>query len=125
MVFRLPDPDVELAGVRLWSEVPVGGDTFERTEHGWELSIAHPGAHRIEYLYTLDDGVGTAMVVDPTNPRLVDGVFGSHSWLPMPGYEQPSWLTAPRVEGRTSPVAFDTSDGALTGAGQPNGMLRG
>ena len=116
VVFRLPDPDGELTGVRLWAEVPVGGDAFERTEHGWQLSIPHPGAHRIEYLYTLDDGASTTMVVDPTNPLVVDGVFGSHSWLPMPGYREPAWLGAPRVEGRSTPIAFDTADGAVTGA---------
>ena len=115
LMFWLPDPDAQLTAVRLWSEVPVGDDTFVRSGDGWQLDVPIPGAHRVEYLYTLHDERGSVMVTDPTNPRSVDGVFGAHSWLPMPGYSEPAWLDARRREGRLTPVGFSTSDGPVTG----------
>lgn len=115
VVFRLPAADPGVQSVRLWSEVPVAQREFERTDDGWLLEIPHPGAHRVEYLFELSDGLDTVLVTDPTNPLLVEGVFGDHSWLPMPGYAEPAWLDAPRVEGRATPVAFDTADGEVTG----------
>ncbi|GAA0326272.1 alpha/beta hydrolase [Micropruina glycogenica] len=115
VVFRLTDTDPGMQSVRLWSEVPVAQREFERTDDGWLLEIPHPGAHRVEYLFELSDGLDTVLVTDPTNPLLVEGVFGDHSWLPMPGYAEPAWLDAPRVEGRATPVAFDTADGSVTG----------
>lgn len=115
LVFWLPDPDEQLTAVRLWSEVPLGDDTFVRAGDGWQLDVPIPGAHRVEYLYTLHDGRGSAMVTDPTNPCSVDGVFGAHSWLAMPGYSEPAWLNDPRSEGRLTPVSVATSDGPVTG----------
>ena len=115
VVFRLTDTDPGVQSVWLWSEVPVAQREFERTDDGWLLEIPHPGAHRVEYLFELSDGLDTVLVTDPTNPLLVEGVFGDHSWLPMPGYRPPAWLDAPRVEGRATPVAFDTADGSVTG----------
>ncbi len=116
VVFRLPDPDAVLTGVRLWSEVPVGGDDFTRVVDGWELVVPLPPAHRIEYLYRIDDGAATELIVDPTNPLLVEGVFGDHSWLPMTGYAEPSWLGARTIQGRTRAWSALTPDGQLTGA---------
>ncbi len=119
VVFRLPAIGPEITGVRLWSEVPVMSTTFTRTDDGWQLSIPRPPAHRIEYLFrlTLSDGGDDAITItDPTNPRRVAGVFGDHSWLPMPGYAEPSWLDAPRINGTTQPWELDTCDGPVTGA---------
>lgn len=118
VVFRLPDPGCEATGVRLWSEVPVASTTFTRDDDGWELSIPRPPAHRIEYLFrlTLADRDEPVTTTDPTNPLRVAGVFGDHSWLPMPGYAEPSWLDAPRFHGITRPWALDTTDGEVTGA---------
>ena len=39
--------------------------------------------------------------LDPGNPPTVDGAFGEHSWLPMPGYAPPAWLDLPSVDGGT------------------------
>lgn len=119
IVFRLPDPGPDVTRVRLWSEVPVDGFEFVRTDDGWELDVPLPGAHRVEYLFTLtrggEDDTDDVMVVDPTNPRSVDGVFGAHSWLPLPGYTEPAWLDAPRLEGTFTPWDFDTADDLVSG----------
>lgn len=118
VVFRLPAIGPEITGVRLWSEVPVASTTFTRGDDGWELSIPRPPAHRIEYLFrlTLADQDEPVTITDPTNPLRVAGVFGDHSWLPMPGYAEPSWLDAPRSNGTTRPWELDTCDGLVTGA---------
>ncbi|MCW3159363.1 alpha/beta hydrolase [Micropruina sonneratiae] len=120
IVFRLPDPGPAVTRVQLWSEVPVEGSEFSRTDVGWSLEVPHPGAHRVEYLFTITRGSGdaaeTAMVVDPTNPLQVDGVFGAHSWLPLPGYTPPAWLDAPRVPATLTPCEFATADGLVSGA---------
>lgn len=117
VVFRLPETDPDVIGVRLWSEVPVAGTTFDRCDQGWELSIPRPSAHRVEYLFRLtmagrDD---TVAITDPTNPRRVAGVFGDHSWLPLPGYAEPGWLTAPRIETRNQQWELGTTAGHVTG----------
>ncbi|MFT3971272.1 MAG: alpha/beta hydrolase-fold protein [Micropruina sp.] len=118
VVFRLPDIDPNVTGVRLWSEVPVAGKDFERTTDGWELSIPRPPAHRVEYLYrlTLAHDAGPVTIADPTNPLRVAGVFGENSWLPLPGYREPDWLTAPRIETCSQHWELNTGDGHLSGA---------
>ncbi len=116
VVFRLPDIDPAITGVQLWSEVPVARKDFERTEDGWELSIPRTGAHRIEYLFKLALGDDTVTIADPTNPLRIEGVFGENSWLPMPGYREPGWLTAPRIETRSQHWEMSTTDGQLCGA---------
>lgn len=115
VVFRLPDTDPNVSGVRLWSEVPVAGKDFERTADGWELDIPRPGAHRIEYLFRLSIGDDTVTIADPTNPLRIEGVFGENSWLPMPGYAEPAWLTAPPIETRSQHWELATADGYLSG----------
>ncbi len=116
VVFRLPDIDPNVTGVQLWSEVPVARRDFERTADGWELSIPRPGAHRIEYLFKLTLGDDTVTLADPTNPLRIEGVFGENSWLPMPGYSEPGWLTAPRIESRSQYWEMGTTGGPLDGA---------
>lgn len=115
VIFRLPDPDELLSGVRLWSEVPVEAGPFTRTEGGWELDVPRPSAHRIEYLFEVRDGEEQLSVVDPTNPLTVDGVFGEHSVLPMPGYAEPAWLDAPGIEATRVPWSLETSDVEIAG----------
>lgn len=116
VVFWLPEPGDEVTGVRLWSEVPVASTAFSRTDLGWELDIPRPPAHRVEYLFRVSVGDDTVTITDPTNPRRVAGVFGDHSWLPMPGYTEAAWLDAARVNGHTRPWELDTTDGPVTGA---------
>jgi enterochelin esterase family protein len=116
VVFRLADPEGRLVGVRLWCEVPVAGRDFVRVRHGWELEVPLPTAHRVEYLFEVTTGADTASIVDPGNPLRVAGVFGDHSWLPMPGYREPAWLDAPRATSERVPVEFTTSVGPVTGS---------
>ena len=56
------------------------------------------------------------LLSDPTNPLRIEGVFGENSWLPMPGYREPGWLTAPRIETRSQHWEMSTTDGQLCGA---------
>ncbi len=126
VVFRLPYIDPNVASVHLWSGAPVARRDFQRTEDGWELSIPHPGAHRIEYLFRLSIGGETVTIADPTNPLRIEGVFGENSWLPMPAYAEPAWLTAPRIETHSQHWEMNTTDGHLSGAlWAPAGAWRG
>jgi enterochelin esterase-like enzyme len=103
VVFRLADPEHRLGGVRLWTElaVPAEQSEFEAVEYGWELRLSRPSVYRMEYLF---DVAGTGTMTDPTNPRVVAGAFGEHSWLPLPGYVEPSWLTAEPVDANLAPL---------------------
>lgn len=109
LMFWLPDPDAQLTAVRLWSEVPVGDDTFVRSGDGWQLDVPIPGAHRVEYLYTLHDERGSVMV-GPTNPHPASMECSA----PIRGCRA-CLVDARRREGRLTPVGFSTSDGPVTG----------
>jgi len=81
VIFRLADPDGQLSGVRLWEQLGLPGETldFARVEGGWELRLARPSVHRMEYLFAVRDADGgERTVVDPTNPARVAGAFGFH-----------------------------------------------
>ncbi|CAN5751406.1 hypothetical protein BH20ACT6_BH20ACT6_00030 [soil metagenome] len=107
MVFRLADLDGQLTGVRLWQQLGLPGGTpdFTRVDGGWELRLARPSAHRMEYLFALRDTDGhERTVVDPTNPVRVTGAFGDHSVLELPGYTAPRWLQVPPVPSTCSPL---------------------
>src|SRR5512133_1071838 len=51
VVFRLPDPDEELAGVRLATDrgFPVVAEPFAREGDGWTLRMPAPALDRFEY----------------------------------------------------------------------------
>lgn len=116
VVFRLDDPAHELKGVRLWQELGLAGATldFAATDGGWELRLARPTVHRMEYLFEVDRGDGDSeSVTDPTNPHGVGGAFGAHSVLELPGYTPPPWEASHQVESQLEPL---TVDGAALGA---------
>ena len=107
LVFRLDDPDHDLAGVRLWQELGIPGDQldFAEVDGGWELRLPRPTAHRLEYLFEVRDGDGQAALrVDPTNPLVVDGAFGEHSVLELPGYTAPPWADVDPVASVSEPL---------------------
>jgi enterochelin esterase family protein len=93
VVFRLADPDHDRDGVTAWIDlVPPPGWPDElgmgRVEGGWQLRLPMPDLDCLEYLFDVDG----ELAPDPGNPDQVDGAFGPHSWLAMPGYGPPAWL---------------------------------
>jgi len=106
VVFRLGDPEHLLPGVRLWEELGLAAEQleFKPVDYGWELRLPRPSVHRMEYLF---DIAGTGMRTDPTNPRVVGGAFGEHSWLPLPGYVEPHWISVEPIAGSLTPLPVD------------------
>ena len=96
VVFRLSDTEHEYADVKVWFDVDLGVElAMAEVEDGWELRLALPDLDCLEYLFDVD---GT-LVPDPGNPDRVEGAFGPHSWLAMPGYQPPGWLDADSAPG--------------------------
>ncbi|WP_343970254.1 alpha/beta hydrolase [Kribbella koreensis] len=106
VVFRLGDPSHALTGVRLWEELGLAAEQleFKPVDYGWELRLPRPSVHRMEYLF---DIAGSGMRTDPTNPRVVGGAFGEHSWLPLPGYLEPDWITIEPIASTLTPLGVD------------------
>ena len=106
VVFRLADPQHALPGVRLWEELGLAAELleFKPVDYGWELRLARPSVHRMEYLFDIPE---TGMRTDPTNPRVVGGAFGEHSWLPLPGYVEPAWISVEPIPGSLTPLSVD------------------
>lgn len=89
IAFRLTDPGHDLGAVRLWTDLDLGADLdLAPVGGGWELRLPHPEVECLEYMFDL----GGDLMTDPGNPVLVDGAFGAHSWLDLPGYAPPAWL---------------------------------
>ncbi|MFG1814210.1 alpha/beta hydrolase [Kribbella sp. NPDC049174] len=112
VVFRLGDPSHVFTGVKLWQELGVAAELleFKPVDYGWELRLPRPSVHRMEYLFDIAD---LGMRTDPTNPRLVGGAFGEHSWLPLPGYVEPAWLTSPQIPSTLTPLTVDSPVGGV------------
>ena len=112
VVFRLGDPSHAFIGVRLWQELGLAAELleFKPVDYGWELRLPRPSVHRMEYLFDIAD-LGTR--TDPTNPRLVGGAFGEHSWLPLPGYVEPAWITAESIASTLTPLTVESPLGPV------------
>ena len=107
--FRLADPGHEHEAVRLWADLDLGDDlALAPVDGGWELLLPMPDVECLEYLLDVDG----ALVPDPGNPDRVDGAFGEHSWLALPGYAPPSWLDLEAVPGELTELTV-----RRTGAG--------
>ena len=105
VVFRLPDPEHELDGVRLevdwilgdidpefrWADgLLVAADRRGRTPGGWNTSSPSAAA-----------GLPVDQPI-PGNPRRVPNPFGDKSEIRFPDYREPNWLlTAPAGPVRT------------------------
>jgi enterochelin esterase-like enzyme len=117
IVFRLADPEHRLSGVRLWQELGLEAELleFKPVDAGWELRLPRPSVHRMEYLFEVRDADGDEeSCTDPTNPLLVSGAFGEHSWLPLPGYTAPAWTTTEPVPSTLEPLPVpDTPVGTV------------
>ena len=102
--FRLRDAEKRLTGVRLVQHAGVVGDldfAYDTRHRAWELRLARPAVHRLEYRFELRHPDGrTETVCDPDNPRRVPGAFGDSSVLWCPEYREPGWLRMPTAAGR-------------------------
>lgn len=100
IAFRLADPDHARTSVRLWCDLDLGADLdLAEVPGGWELRLPLPDLDCLEYMFDSGD----ALELDPGNPDRVDGAFGEHSWLGLPGYAPPAWLGL-------EPVAAERAD---------------
>lgn len=94
---EVSDPDRDLAGVRLITDVPMPAarPDFAYAGTGWEFTSGRPPVDRIEYLLELryPDG-GSQTMLDPGNPQQTPGAFGPKSVLELDGYTAPAWLGA-------------------------------
>jgi enterochelin esterase family protein len=100
LAFRLSDPEHALDEVAVWLDLvrPANWPSdlaMSPAAGGWELRLPLPDLDCLEYLFECDG----ATVPDPGNPDRVEGAFGPHSWLALPGYAPPAWLDEPGVEG--------------------------
>src|SRR5215470_11951508 len=112
VVFRLGDPSHAFTGVKLWQELGLAAELleFKPVSFGWELRLPRPSVHRMEYLFDIAD---LGMRTDPTNPRVVGGAFGDHSWLPLPGYVEPAWITVPPIASTLTPLTVESPVGPI------------
>ena len=111
IVFRLADPDHELEDVKVWCDVELAPDQQSElgmapVEGGWELRLELPDLDCLEYLFD----AGGAMAPDPGNPDQVEGAFGPHSWLAMPGYRPPAWLDTEPADGKRHQLTIGEID---------------
>jgi enterochelin esterase family protein len=112
VVFRLSDPSHAFTGVKLWQELGIAAELleFKPVDYGWELRLPRPSVHRMEYLFDIAD---VGMQTDLTNPRVVDGAFGEHSWLPLPGYVEPAWIATPPIPSTLTPHSIGSPVGPI------------
>ena len=109
LVFRHPDPDRTLSGVRLQQDVRLPGEllAFSRDGQEWVLRVPRPEVDRMEYSLELQRPDGSSeWVVDVGNPVRVGGAFGDKSVLEMPEYEAPAWTKADPPRGPRRELAL-------------------
>ncbi len=104
------EPDA--VGVSLDCDPVVPGEReFALVDDVWELALPRPDLQRLEYRFIVtrpaEGGVDAETILDPDNPVVVETAFGSRSVMQMPGYAVPSWLSAPSVVGRFTPIALE------------------
>ena len=110
VVVRYSDPGHAATSVRVWAHLRLGDTSMSEIAGGWEVRLTDLPVDRLEYLLDLDGDLRP----DPSNPRLVAGPFGDHSWVPLPAYREPTWLEADRCEGvRTHMTLSRTGAGRL------------
>ena len=112
IAFHLPDPDEELAGVRLATDrgFPFVPAPFVHERDGWTLRMPAPSLARFEYALAVRRADDTdEHWTDPANPLRAPGAFGEKSVVALPGYEEPAWLTAERVPGATDTLTVASS----------------
>jgi enterochelin esterase family protein len=109
VIVRYADPEHAANHVSVWAHLRLGDTTMHEVDGGWEVRLTDLPVDRLEYLLDVDG----EMRPDPSNPRIAPGPFGDHSWIPLPAYREPAWLSA-------DPIAAERASLTLsrTGAGR-------
>jgi enterochelin esterase-like enzyme len=100
VTFRFPDPDRELAGVKLLQELarPRLGPEFVyfANTDSWVLNLPRVDVARMEYKLHLwrPDG-SSETICDPFNETRAPGPFGDKSVIEFPDYAAPAWTGEP------------------------------
>jgi enterochelin esterase family protein len=112
VIFRVPDPERALDGVRLQVDWMLGDvdPEFGWSAGRWTLELPRPAAWRLEYQFTVRRDGDTVWTTDPGNPRHVPNPFGDKSEIRFPDYREPGWLLTP-------------ADGPITEIRTPGGRL--
>lgn len=95
--FSYPDPERELAGVKLHQEVrrPRNGPemAWDEATGRWRVDFPRPDADRIEYMVELSHPDGRHEIIcDPFNDERAPGAFGEKSVVLLPSYRPPAWI---------------------------------
>jgi enterochelin esterase-like enzyme len=89
VVVRYADPQHRARKVSVWAHLHLGDTTMAEVDGGWEVRLRDLPVDRLEYLLDVDGDLRP----DAGNPRVTPGPFGEHSWIPLPDYREPAWLT--------------------------------
>ena len=88
-------------------------------EGGWELRLPIPDLDCLEYLFD----AGGDLAPDPGNPDQVEGAFGPHSFLAMPGYRAAGLARRRAARRRAAPAAPSAASTSRCGSPGPAGPL--
>jgi enterochelin esterase family protein len=105
VVVRYADPEHRARQVSVWAHLRLGDTTMARVAGGWEVRLTDLPVDRLEYLVDVDGELRP----DPGNPHVVPGPFGDHSWVALPGYQEPAWLGADPVPGERATLTLSRS----------------
>jgi enterochelin esterase-like enzyme len=110
VVVRYDDPEHRAGQVGVWAHLPLGDTAMRRVAGGWEVRLSDLPVDRFEYLIDVDGSLRP----DPSNPRTTGGPFGDHSWVALPGYQEPGWVQGPTIESTRTPLVLSrTSVGRI------------
>jgi enterochelin esterase family protein len=109
VVVRYDDPGHAATRVAVWAHLRLGDTSMHEVEGGWEVRLTDLPVDRLEYLLDVDGDLRP----DPSNPRVVPGPFGEHSWLPLSAYREPMWPHQETIVGERAPLTL-----SRTGAGR-------
>ncbi len=102
VVVRYDDPEHTARHVGVWAHLPLGDTGMRRVTGGWEARLSGLPVDRLEYLLDVDG----ELRVDTSNPRRTGGPFGDHSWVPLPAYREPEWLTREAIPAVRTPLSI-------------------
>jgi enterochelin esterase family protein len=110
VVVRYADPEHRAGKVSVWAHLHLGDTTMTEVDGGWEVRLTDLPVDRLEYLLDVDGDLRP----DAGNPRVTPGPFGEHSWIPLPAYREPAWLTTQTPSGERAKVSLSrTGTGRL------------